>query len=140
MSRGREETRKGRARSIANGGARDLSALKMSEEEAREAQEVVEHKLGARCNGCGRRITMGFKFTSLDVRDSKGRVVVTMSACTREDCDFAERCKDGATFMEMVEFAWVDENGADAPASLSVTRRNEQMARQAARESEPPGG
>jgi hypothetical protein len=119
------------ARRIA-GGARavDLTIKTISDEEARRVQEMLEHKLGARCNGCGRRITMGLKFTSLDPRDTQP--VITMSACNRQDCDFAETCRPGATFMEMIEFAWLDENGPDAPASVSVVKRNEELARLAA--------
>lgn len=105
----------------------------MTDDEARRVQEMLEHKLLARCNGCGRRITIGFKFTSIDPRQEKP--VVQLAACTREDCDFAERCRDGAVLMEMVEFAWIDENGADAPASLQVQERN---ARLAAQEAEKP--
>lgn len=108
------------ARRIA--GAVDLTVAGMSEQEARVAQEAIEHELGGRCNGCGRRITIGHRFTSIDVRDPQ-RPVVRMFACARDDCDFAERCLSGATMMEPIEFAWVDENGKDAPASLMVQRR-----------------
>jgi hypothetical protein len=104
-------------------GVRDLSALAMSDEQAAEAQEMLEEQLGARCQGCGRRITMGMQFTSIDVRHEKP--VQRLAACMREDCDFAEQCRDGATFVEMIEFAWADPAGADArPAPAIVKRAN----------------
>lgn len=103
-------------------GVRDLGVLKMSDEQAAEAQEMLEEQLGARCMGCGRRITMGMQFTSVDVRHEKP--VQRLTACMREDCDFAEQCRDGATFVEMVEFAWCDPAGADARPAPAIVRRN----------------
>lgn len=115
-------------RSVAGGV--DLKRAALSDAEAREVQEVLEHQLGVRCNGCGRRVTMGVKFTSLDPR--RQPPVMAVVACSREECDFAERARDGATFMEMVEYAWLDASGVDAPVSAAVARREP--------ERRPPGG
>lgn len=114
------------SRRIVNGGV-DLSMKALTDEQARDAQEAIELARGARCSGCGRRITIGFAFTSIDPRDAQ-RPVMQLAACTREDCGFAQEARAGATYMEMVEFAWLDGNGADAPPALVVQRRNERAA------------
>lgn len=101
-----------------NGGGVDLARAALSDGEARDAQEMLELRMGMRCGGCGRRIGLGFKFASLDPRATEP--VLKLSACNRLDCDFAESARDGATVMEMVEFAWLDVNGIDAPATKLV--------------------
>jgi hypothetical protein len=108
---------KGRGRGVV-----DLTPATLTAQEAREVQEQLEHALGARCNGCGKRIGLGFKFVSVDPRHQTP--VAEVYACTREDCGFAELARDGATFMEMLEFVWLDENGIDADGSMAVRRRN----------------
>lgn len=118
--------RRARAQRLSGRGV-DLGMKGLTDEQAREAQEVLELKAGARCSGCGRRITVGFAFTSLDPRDAEAPVM-RIAACSRDDCDFAEEAKDGGTFMEMVEFAWVDANGPDAPPALVITRARERAA------------
>lgn len=110
----------------------DLSRVGLSDQEAREAQEMIEHQLLVRCDGCGRRIELGFRFTSIDVRAS--HPMLQLAACTRADCDFALKCREGATLLEVIEFAWLDENGVGAPPSVRVVKRNEQRARKAAAE------
>jgi hypothetical protein len=100
----------------------DLTRATITDQEAREVQEMLEHTLGGRCNGCGRRIGVGIKFTSVDPRDE--RPVAQLSACSRDDCGYAELCRDGATLMEMVEFVWLDEMGLDAPPMIAVEKRN----------------
>lgn len=119
-------------------GGRDLSALKMSDEQAAEAQEMLEGELGARCKGCGRRITIGIQFTSIDPRAE--RPVMRLAACNREDCDFAEQCRDGATYMEMIEFAWLDPAGAGARPAPLIVKQNarRQMLLDAQRQAEQP--
>jgi hypothetical protein len=113
----------------------DLAALKLTDDEAAELQEALELQRGMRCHGCGRRITIGMKFTQINVRQEPP--VRQVVGCTRDDCSFIERCRDsGATVMEMIEFAWTDEHGADAPAARSITRRNEQWAAHAAADDE----
>lgn len=114
------------ARRIAATGSVDLSRAAMSEEQAARAQEMAEVALGARCKGCGRRIGLGFHFTSIDPRDE--RPVIELAACTREDCDFAEQAKDGATFCKAVEFAWFDPAGLDARPAVIIARQNEKRA------------
>lgn len=101
--------------------AHDLRSLKITATEAQQAQEMLELQAGKRCGGCGRRIGIGIKFTSLDVRS--GQPILQKSACDREGCEWAELCRDGATFMEVFECVWVDANGLDAPASELVKQR-----------------
>lgn len=100
-------------------GGVDLSKSKLTDEQVRQAQETMELRAGMRCGGCGRRITMGYQFTSLAPRDAAAPVI-RLSACAREDCEYAMVLRDGATVMEMVEFAWLDELGADAPPAKAV--------------------
>lgn len=116
------------ARRIANGhGAADLTLAGLSDAQAQEFQEAIELKNGWRCSGCGRRIGVGFQFTSVAPRDPEAPMV-RLSACSRDDCGFAEKCRDGATVMELVEFVWLDENGPDAPAAAIIVKRNEKRA------------
>lgn len=79
---------------------------------------------GTRCSGCGRRIGLGIRFFSIDPRDETGQVV-RMCACAREDCDFAEVARAGATYMEMLELVWLDDMGMDAPPIDAIVKRSE---------------
>lgn len=116
MSRQHDQARKARARAVTNGArAHDLSTAGMSDAQAWRAQAEFELALGMRCHGCGRRISFGLRFVSIDVRDAKAPAVYRV-ACNRMDCDFAEQCREGADAMEMVEFAWCDELGVDGPS------------------------
>lgn len=116
------------ARRIANGARHaDLSLAALSDEQARDLQEEIELRNGWRCSGCGRRIKVGFQFTSVDPRDADAPMV-RLSACSRDDCGFAEQCRDGATVMELVEFVWLDANGPDAPPARRIVKRNERRA------------
>lgn len=99
------------ARRVAGGGV-DLSAVALSDEQAARRQEAIEVGLGVRCAGCLRRIEVGLRFTSIDPRAREP--VIQLSACIRDDCDFAEKARDGATFVEPIEFAWLDPAGAGA--------------------------
>lgn len=72
----------------------------------------AEKQLGMRCGGCGRRISVGLKFTRLDVvAGEKGRPTVDvqhLAACNgAEGCDYAAKARKGADVMEMVEFVWL---------------------------------
>lgn len=102
------------ARRIAQNGSVDLSRAGMSDAQAWAAQAKVELMQGKRCSGCGKRIGLGFEFTSIDVTNPEP--VIRLAACTRHDCDFAERAREGATYMEAVEIVWFDDAGIDAPA------------------------
>lgn len=97
----------------------DLSGAAMSDEKAAELQERLELRMGMRCRGCLRRIGIGIKFRSVDVRDAE-RPVISMAACNRVDCDFAEQAREGATCMEMVEFVWLDPAGIDARPAYGI--------------------
>ena len=97
----------------------DLTSAGMSDEEALRAQEMIELQLGMRCGGCGRRIAVGLQFMQVAVRSQSP--VMKLSACARGDCDFAEHAKDGATSMQVIEYVWLDEAGANAPATPLVT-------------------
>lgn len=103
------------ARRVANGAGVDLSAAAMSDDQAREEQKKIELLLGFRCAGCEQRIRAGFEFTSLDPRDPQ-KPVMKLAACARDDCDFAERAREGATVVRMIDLAWLDENPEPAPA------------------------
>lgn len=107
-----------RAAAMRNGGAVDLSVARLTDREAQEAQEYLELRGGLRCGGCGRRLGIGFRFTSIDPRSRQP--IVKLSACSRADCGFAAQCREGATLVEFVEYAWADVNGLEAPASTLV--------------------
>lgn len=110
------------ARRIAQSGAADLSRAGMSEEQAARASEMAELALGMRCKGCGRRIGLGFRFTSIDPRSE--HPVIQLSACARDDCNFATLCKDdGGVVVEQVEYAWLDPAGLDARPAAIIARR-----------------
>lgn len=113
---GPEQARQFRKRQIVNGsGAADLSRAGMSDEQAWREQAKFEMAMGMRCHGCGRRVLIGAQFVQIDVTDPE-RPAVHRTACTRDDCDFAEQARDGATAMKMIEYAWLDPLGPDAPA------------------------
>lgn len=112
-------------------GAVDLGARAMTDEQAAEIGSELELATGMRCFGCGRRVAMGFRFTSIDPREPE-RAVMELTACNRQDCDFALHARRGAIAVEMVEYAWLDEAGVDAPAVVRIVARNEQIAAEAA--------
>lgn len=122
---------------IANGGgAKDLSRLKMGDEEALAATEMLEHSLGLRCDGCGRRVGRGFVFVSIAVKEE--RPVMKLSACSREDCGYATLCRVGATYVEQREYVWLDPAGIDAPPSSFVVERNRKREEKAQAEAAGP--
>jgi len=102
--------------------ARDLAAAAMTDDQARRVQEMLELQAGLRCNGCGRRITVGFKGISIDPRNPQ-QPVISHVACTREDCDHAEELARDSLAMEMIEYAW-PQGGQDAPAAEMIVERN----------------
>jgi hypothetical protein len=106
----------------------DLSRARMSDERVLEVQGTLEMAQGLRCNGCGRRITTGFHFTSLAPREDA--VAMRLAACAREDCDYAMRCREGGTYMEVVEYVWLDGLGPEAPPTKAFV---EAQAKQAAK-------
>lgn len=110
----------------ARSGAVDLARAKMTDEEVYEALAMLEMANGLRCNGCGRRITTGLQFTSFAPREQAP--AIRLAACSRADCRYAERCREGGTYMEMVEYVWLDEYGYDAPPSKSFTAAREREA------------
>lgn len=78
----------------------------------------AEGQLGMRCAGCGERITVGFKFTQVDVQVVDGNPVIdgaVLSACNGAGgCDFANKARENASCMEMIEFVWLDAPPAEA--------------------------
>lgn len=113
----------GREARQAMANAVDLSKARMSDGEVYELQATVEMAQGLRCNGCGLRIVAGFHFTSLAPREE--RVAMRLAACARDDCDYATKCREGGTYVEMVEYVWLDECGPDAPASQAFVKAAE---------------
>lgn len=92
--------------------ALDLGAMRgLPPELDEKVRAQAEQQLGMRCAGCGERIGVGFKFTRIDivlVEDKPTVDVAYLSACNgAQGCDFAERAKDGADAMELIEFAWL---------------------------------
>lgn len=119
MARGSERARRGRARQVVNGSkAVDLSTAGMTDKQAARVQAEMELAFGQRCHGCGRRVGIGLRFCSIDPRDAE-RPAIYRVACNRDDCDFAELARNGATSMEMVEFAWLDPAGVES-SSMGV--------------------
>lgn len=92
--------------------AADLSRTSVPEKLRVKALRNAEEQLGMRCGGCGERITTGFSFTALEPVMSNGGVVVQtlkLAACNGDNgCDFAPKCREGATAVEMIEFVWLD--------------------------------
>lgn len=116
------------ARRLAAQGARDLSRLKMTDEEVRRAGEAIEIANGMRCGGCGKRIERGFQFVS--IAPTEQRPVVRLAACSREDCGYATLCRSGTvTYVEQVHFVWLDEAKADAAPALAIVEENAEIAR-----------
>lgn len=104
----------------------DLS--KIPEEKKLAAKAEAEGRLGMRCDGCNRRITIGFAFTMIEVVPAKGGAaavnVLKLAACNgNDDCDFAMKAKDGATVMEAVEYAWLDEDPLAGEGSVEAARQ-----------------
>lgn len=93
----------------------DLRGKALTDKQAQTVQEGIELTRGTRCFHCGRRIGMGFRFTSIDPRDLEDPIM-QLSACSRNDCEGAQLARQGATYVEPVDYAWLDENGIDAPA------------------------
>jgi hypothetical protein len=106
----------------------DLSRLKMSDEQVQAKQERVELSNGLRCGGCGRRIGRGFGFTSIAVREEAP--IMRLSACSRDDCDYATACRAGSTYCEELNHVWLDPEGVDAPAAKFIVERNERVTRE----------
>lgn len=103
----------------------DLSQARLTDEQAAEAKELMELRSGMRCHGCGRRLTRGYRFTRINPRaTTPAGLAVRLSACTRDDCDYAMIVKEDATAMEFVEFAWLDELGVDAPPAKMIVEKN----------------
>lgn len=121
------------ARRIAAGGV-DLSVKAMSDEKAAETQIALEYMQGLRCSGCGLRIGLGIRLYSIDPRDENAPIV-RRCACAREECDFADFARGGATYMEMVDLVWLDAAGMDAPAYAPAVERYQAMKRAAAADS-----
>lgn len=116
----------GRQARAALRGAKDLSRARLTDEQVYEVGAALEMARGFRCNGCGRRITSGFKFTSLAPREEV--VAIQLAACSREGCDYGMRCRDDATFMELVEYVWLDGFGPEAPPSKGFLAAQERQA------------
>jgi hypothetical protein len=112
------------ARAIARGGV-DLGGHRLTDDQAAHRQEKMELTAGMRCWGCGRRISIGFRFSAVSPRDGE---ITKLTACSRDDCGYAEALRDDATVMEAVEFAWLDEAGLDAPPARDVLRINDAKA------------
>lgn len=110
----------GQQAKAAMAGARDLSRARLTDEQVYELGATLELSQGLRCNGCGRRIVTGFHFTSLAPREEA--IAIKLAACSRKDCDYALDCRPEATFMEVVEYVWLDGFGSEAPAPQSFVR------------------
>lgn len=98
----------------------------MTDADVYELQATLEMAQGLRCNGCGMRMLAGFHFTSLAPRED--RVALRLAACSRAECGYATKCREGATYVEMVEYVWLDEYGPDAPASKAFEKASAQRA------------
>lgn len=99
-------------------GAADLARARMSDDEVRDVQERMELANGLRCNGCGKRIAQGFVFVSMAPREQSP--LIRLAACARDECDYGLKCRMGATYMEIVEYVWLDEAGIDAPPAKVI--------------------
>lgn len=118
-----------RAAAALAGRAADLSRAALSDDQVADQQERFELAQGLRCNGCGRRIGAGFNFTSIAPKEKMP--VLKLSACSRDDCEYGLKCREGGTYMEFVEYVWLDELGLDAPPAAAVTKRLEKEAERA---------
>jgi hypothetical protein len=106
-------------------GARDLSRARMSDEEVLKRGELLEILNGLRCGGCGQRIGRGFTFVSIAPREEQP--LMKLSACARPDCGYAAACRPNATYVEQVEYVWLDEPGMDAAAARAIVEQNERL-------------
>lgn len=106
--------------------ARDLSRVRLTDEQIAEQQEKLEIAKLLRCGGCGMRIGRGFHFTSMALREESP--ILQLAACARAECDFATVCREGATYVEQVEYAWLDELGVDASPAKVIRERDERHA------------
>lgn len=111
MAKGAREMQPGELAKLHHMGkiAKDLGVV--PEQVEAKLIEEAEKKLGMRCGGCLKRVGVGFKFTRIDVMIDQGRPTVDvqyLSACNgAEGCDFAQKAKEGADVIEMVEFVWL---------------------------------
>lgn len=106
----------------------------MSDEEALSITERLEIANGLRCMGCGRRIVRGFTFVSMAVKEQTP--LMKLSACSRDDCGYATIARAGATYVEQVEYVWLDPAGENAPPAAAVVEQNRRIeAARKARES-----
>lgn len=90
--------------------------------EARDGRVYAERAAGMRCAGCGERIETGFRFTHFEPVLARGQRTVNtkvVSACSREECDFADRVRQGASAAELLEFAWLDDDPGAAASDAS---------------------
>lgn len=105
--------------------AADLSRTSVPDHLRVKAMRNAEEQLGMRCGGCGERITTGFSFTALEPVMNAGGVVVQtlkLAACNGENgCEFAPKCREGATTVEMIEFVWLDAEPAVEPEADADT-------------------
>jgi hypothetical protein len=95
----------------------ELNRPYSAEQEATLRAQAEMH-MGLRCNGCGERIGMGFRFTRIDIssqtEDGKPKVEVAKTvACSRDECDYADRARLDANLVEMIEHVWLDEPEAE---------------------------
>lgn len=81
-------------------------------DDAAKVRKIAELQAGMRCVGCGERVTIGIRFTQFKPVLREGRPFVerhSVTACSRKDCSYASETAPLADVMEMVEFAWLDE-------------------------------
>jgi hypothetical protein len=131
--------------------ARDLAAMSRAAAEIRREIPAgikadllwkIEGQLGLRCGGCGRRIKVGFQFTKIDVvliADHPKADVLKLSACDRDDCDFAEEARKGADVVEMVEYAWLVDVDEERPGEDTTPAATESGVFPAGSGAEPEG-
>jgi hypothetical protein len=114
------------AAAISSGLAVDLSRLGKGKPLDLQRLEL-ERKLGMRCGGCKRRITVGFEFVTFAVVELKGAVDKLAAprtyACTHDDCDYAQRVAPHANAMRQIEWAYLDEQrGEKVPGAANPER------------------
>lgn len=111
------------------GRAADLDALRGVPADTHDKAIVAALKQhGMICEGCGHTIEVGFHFYRLDVGVRGGKTIVSthrIAACSRDDCDFAERAREGAHVVEMREFRWLGSPLATPPAAERASRAAE---------------
>lgn len=84
----------------------------------------LERRLGMRCGGCRRRIGLGFEFVMFAVVEVKGardRLAAPKTyACSREDCDYAEKCMRESNAVKQIEWSYLDElRGERIPGAMN---------------------